>query len=134
MAIKFKPSVGKTKAVQSGGSLVIAVKEATGLPQMDPNGLTDSFVKTYLLPKRTNFAKKKTSTIKGTLDPAWNEELEYKLVSLNDLKTNRVLELSVWDFDRRGCVMTSLAASALARVVGVKAKLKRNGWTPLRVR
>lgn len=97
VAIKFEPDT-KLK-----GRLIVSVKEAKELPQMDPSGLTDSFVKTYLLPKRCSFSKQKTKLIKGTLNPTWNEDLEYKLVTLDDLRTNRVLELTVWDYDRRGC-------------------------------
>lgn len=105
VAIRFVPNTSQDKVdlKLKRGSLLVLVKWATDLPQMDPKGLTDSFVKTYLLPKRGSFQKKKTMIVKNTLSPTWNELLEYKSVSLDDLSTGRVLELTVWDHDRRGC-------------------------------
>ena len=88
---------------QKKGSLFIKIKEATGLLQMNPQGLTDSAVRIFLLPKRNPYSKKKTKCIKNTLDPVWNEDFEYKYVTLEELKSSRVLELSLWDYDRRGC-------------------------------
>ncbi len=85
------------------GSLFIKVKEAEGLPKMNSKGLADSSVRIFLLPKRTPYTKKKTKCVKNTLDPIWDEQFEYKYVSLEELETSRVLELTVWDFDRRGC-------------------------------
>lgn len=105
VAIKFCPYDSK-ESVRQGlgkGVLYVSVKEATGLPQMDPNGLTDAMVKMYLLPSRLNITKKKTRVINNDLNPIWNEEFEFRRVSLEDLRSSRVLELTVWDYDRRGC-------------------------------
>ena len=106
IAIKFsplnKPSVPIKKDKQVVGSLHVAIKEALDLPKMDPFGLTDATVKLYLLPNRTSSSKKKTRIIKDSLSPVWNEEFEYKFVNLKELQTDRVLEATVWDFDRRG--------------------------------
>ncbi len=66
------------------------------------NGRTDASVKLYLLPRR-QMTKKKTKIIKSCLNPEWNEEFEFRSVTLEDLKTRRVLECSVWDYDIRGC-------------------------------
>lgn len=85
------------------GTLHISVKKASGLPVMDPNGLTDASVKMCLLPKQNSFARKKTETINDSLDPVWNEDFEFKLVSSAELASSRVLEFTVWDYDRRGC-------------------------------
>lgn len=84
------------------GSLLISIKEAKDLPRMDSQGLTDATVKLYLLPKHSSTSKKKTTVVKNSLDPVWNEEFAYKSVSLKELKTERVLEVTVWDYDRRG--------------------------------
>ena len=69
---------------------------------MDPGGLTDGTVKLYLLPNRSSASKKKTHIINNNLNPVWNEEFEYKFVNLKELKTERALEVTVWDYDRRG--------------------------------
>lgn len=79
------------------------VKAASGLPIMNSsNNRTDAFVKLYLLPRR-QITKKKTKLIKDCLTPEWNEQFEFKSVSLEDLKSRQVLECSVWDYDVRGC-------------------------------
>lgn len=105
VAIKFSAYASKKGMSPRArkGSLFVAVKEATGLPIMDPNGLSDASVKLYLLPSRSALSKKTTRTINNDLNPSWQQEFEFKRVSLEDLASNRVLEFTVWDYDRRGC-------------------------------
>ena len=82
--------------------LHVKVLKAEGLPLMDPAGSTNPFVRAYLLPNKTTAAKKKTKVIFNNTDPVWEEEMTYPLVPLNELETSRVLELTLWDHDRRG--------------------------------
>lgn len=79
------------------GTLHVAVKDAKSL---DKIGQTDSFVKLYLLPEKTPKGKRKTAVIKNSLNPVWEEQFTYEKVSVEDLSTVRVLEVTVWDFDR----------------------------------
>ena len=80
----------------------IKLKKAEGLPEMVPGGSSNPFVRAYLLPNKLAAAKKKTKVIFNNLNPIWEEELVYSMVSLNELETSRVLELTLWDHDRRG--------------------------------
>lgn len=106
LAMKFQPygraSRRGRKDSKVSGSLHVSIKEAGELPKMDPFGLTDATVKIYLLPNRSSSSKKKTRIVKDNLNPVWNEDFEYKFLNLKELKTERVLEVTVWDFDRRG--------------------------------
>ena len=104
LSLKFVPSeeVGGKYKGKTKGALHILIKQAEELPIMDSNGLTDATVKCYLLPHRSSSGKRKTKVIKNNLNPVWEEEFVYNYVTLEDLTSGRVLEVTVWDYDRRG--------------------------------
>lgn len=62
--------------------------------------VTDPYCKVYLLPDRTKAGKKKTRTRKKTLNPEWDEILEFK-ISHRELRT-RTLSLTLWHQEKLG--------------------------------
>ncbi|XP_026531871.1 synaptotagmin-like protein 1 isoform X1 [Notechis scutatus] len=61
---------------------------------------SDPYVKTYLLPDRSNHSKRKTAVKKRSLDPIFNETLKYKIEKAE--LHGRILNLSVWHHDSLG--------------------------------
>uniref|UniRef100_A0A2H6NM71 Synaptotagmin-like protein 1 n=1 Tax=Micrurus carvalhoi TaxID=3147026 RepID=A0A2H6NM71_9SAUR len=61
---------------------------------------SDPYVKTYLLPDRSNHSKRKTAVKKRSLDPIFNEILKYKIEKAE--LHRRILNLSVWHHDSLG--------------------------------
>lgn len=98
LGLMYTPS-GSTKDGKIKGSVCIAVKKARNLPKMDIGSLTDGYVQCYLLPDRSWNGKRKTKVISNNLNPVWDEQLTYEKVIFDKLSTERVLEVTVWDYD-----------------------------------
>ena len=85
----YSASVGKgdydiTGEVQAGvwyrdGQLFVRVVRAKGLAAAKKGGVSDPYVKTYLLPDRGKRSKRKTSVQRKTTNPVFNEILKVNL-------------------------------------------------------
>uniref|UniRef100_A0A671XJ28 Multiple C2 and transmembrane domain containing 1 n=1 Tax=Sparus aurata TaxID=8175 RepID=A0A671XJ28_SPAAU len=72
------------------GIVSIALIEGRNLIPMDPNGLSDPYVKFRLGPQ-----KYRSKTVPKTLSPQWREQFDLHLYE----ETGGVLEITVWDRD-----------------------------------
>lgn len=79
--------------------LTVVVLKARNLPKMDVTGLSDPYVKIYLLYNGQRIAKKKTHVKKRTLNPVFNESFLFD-VPYNEGLQNISLEFLLLDYDR----------------------------------
>ncbi|XP_038071955.1 synaptotagmin-4-like [Patiria miniata] len=82
----------------AANKLTVVVLKAKNLPKMDVTGLSDPYVKIYLMYNNGRLAKKKTRLKKRTLNPVFNESFLFD-VPLEGLE-NVSLEFQVLDHDR----------------------------------
>ncbi|XP_026510541.1 regulating synaptic membrane exocytosis protein 1 isoform X25 [Terrapene carolina triunguis] len=82
-----------------GHQLIVNVLQATDLPPRGDGRPRNPYVKMYFLPDRSDKSKRRTKTVKKTLEPKWNQTFLYSHVHRRDFR-ERMLEITVWDQPR----------------------------------
>ncbi|XP_030627366.1 regulating synaptic membrane exocytosis protein 2 isoform X7 [Chanos chanos] len=82
-----------------GHQLIVNVLQATDLPPRLDGRPRNPYVKMYFLPDRSDKSKRRTKTVKKSLEPKWNQTFVYSHVHRRDFR-ERMLEITVWDQPR----------------------------------
>uniref|UniRef100_A0A8D0C8S6 Regulating synaptic membrane exocytosis 1 n=1 Tax=Salvator merianae TaxID=96440 RepID=A0A8D0C8S6_SALMN len=82
-----------------GHQLIVNVLQATDLPSRTDGRPRNPYVKMYFLPDRSDKSKRRTKTVKKSLEPKWNQTFLYSHVHRRDFR-ERMLEITVWDQPR----------------------------------
>ncbi|XP_064412595.1 regulating synaptic membrane exocytosis protein 1 isoform X11 [Latimeria chalumnae] len=82
-----------------GHQLIVNVLQATDLPSRMDGRPRNPYVKMYFLPDRSDKSKRRTKTVKKSLEPKWNQTFIYSHVHRRDFR-ERMLEITVWDQPR----------------------------------
>uniref|UniRef100_A0AAY4D5Y2 Regulating synaptic membrane exocytosis protein 1 n=1 Tax=Denticeps clupeoides TaxID=299321 RepID=A0AAY4D5Y2_9TELE len=84
---------------KAGHQLIVNVLQATDLPPRLDGRPRNPYVKMYFLPDRSDKSKRRTKTVKKSLEPKWNQTFQYCHVHRRDFR-ERMLEITVWDQPR----------------------------------
>ncbi|XP_030003028.1 regulating synaptic membrane exocytosis protein 2-like isoform X15 [Sphaeramia orbicularis] len=79
-----------------GHQLIVTVLGAKELPVRDDGRPRNPYVKIYFLPDRSDKSKRRTKTVKKSVEPRWNQTFMYSPVHQREFR-ERMLELTVWD-------------------------------------
>ncbi|XP_054874153.1 regulating synaptic membrane exocytosis protein 2-like isoform X15 [Amphiprion ocellaris] len=79
-----------------GHQLIVTVLGAKELPVREDSRPRNPYVKIYFLPDRSDKSKRRTKTVKKSVEPRWNQTFMYSPVHRREFR-ERMLELTVWD-------------------------------------
>ncbi|XP_062420692.1 regulating synaptic membrane exocytosis protein 1 isoform X4 [Pungitius pungitius] len=82
-----------------GHQLIVNVLQAIDLPPRPDGRPRNPYVKMYFLPDRSDKSKRRTKTVKKSVEPKWNQTFLYSHVHRRDFR-ERMLEITVWDQPR----------------------------------
>ncbi|XP_075681976.1 regulating synaptic membrane exocytosis protein 2 isoform X20 [Rhinoderma darwinii] len=79
-----------------GHQLIVTILGAKDLPSREDGRPRNPYVKIYFLPDRSDKNKRRTKTVKKTLEPKWNQTFIYSPVPRREFR-ERMLEITLWD-------------------------------------
>ncbi|KAM4736210.1 regulating synaptic membrane exocytosis protein 2 isoform 19-T19 [Anableps anableps] len=79
-----------------GHQLIVTILGAKDLPPREDGWPRNPYVKIYFLPDRSDKSKRRTKTVKKSLEPKWNQTFMYSPVHRREFR-ERMLEITLWD-------------------------------------
>uniref|UniRef100_A0A3B4DQG6 Regulating synaptic membrane exocytosis 2 n=1 Tax=Pygocentrus nattereri TaxID=42514 RepID=A0A3B4DQG6_PYGNA len=79
-----------------GHQLIVTILTAKDLPSREDGRPRNPYVKIYFLPDRSDKSKRRTKTVKKSLEPKWNQTFMYSPVHRREFR-ERMLEITLWD-------------------------------------
>ncbi|XP_052603661.1 regulating synaptic membrane exocytosis protein 2 isoform X50 [Peromyscus californicus insignis] len=79
-----------------GHQLIVTILGAKDLPSREDGRPRNPYVKIYFLPDRSDKNKRRTKTVKKTLEPKWSQTFIYSPVHRREFR-ERMLEITLWD-------------------------------------
>ncbi|XP_077052722.1 regulating synaptic membrane exocytosis protein 2 isoform X29 [Siphateles boraxobius] len=79
-----------------GHQLIVTLLGAKDLPSREDGRPRNPYVKIYFLPDRSDKSKRRTKTVKKSLEPKWNQTFMYSPVHRREFR-ERMLEITLWD-------------------------------------
>ncbi|XP_077951592.1 regulating synaptic membrane exocytosis protein 2 isoform X20 [Gasterosteus aculeatus] len=79
-----------------GHQLIVTILGAKDLPAREDGRPRNPYVKIYFLPDRSDKSKRRTKTVKKSLEPKWNQTFMYSPVHRREFR-ERMLEITLWD-------------------------------------
>ncbi|XP_036072024.1 regulating synaptic membrane exocytosis protein 2 isoform X16 [Oryzias melastigma] len=79
-----------------GHQLIVTILGAKDLPPREDGRPRNPYVKIYFLPDRSDKSKRRTKTVKKSLEPKWNQTFMYSPVHRREFR-ERMLEITLWD-------------------------------------
>ncbi|XP_073535811.1 regulating synaptic membrane exocytosis protein 2 isoform X7 [Phyllobates terribilis] len=79
-----------------GHQLIVTILGAKDLPSREDGRPRNPYVKIYFLPDRSDKNKRRTKTVKKTIEPKWNQTFIYSPVPRREFR-ERMLEITLWD-------------------------------------
>ncbi|XP_059412803.1 regulating synaptic membrane exocytosis protein 2-like isoform X1 [Carassius carassius] len=81
---------------KAGHQLILTILGAKDLPSREDGRPRNPYVKIYFLPDRSDKSKRRTKTVKKSLEPKWNQTFMYSPVHRREFR-ERMLEITLWD-------------------------------------
>uniref|UniRef100_A0A8C1GXX5 Regulating synaptic membrane exocytosis 2 n=1 Tax=Cyprinus carpio TaxID=7962 RepID=A0A8C1GXX5_CYPCA len=96
LTLMFVPLQVKLWYDKVGHQLIVTILGAKDLPSREDGRPLNPYVKIYFLPDRSDKSKRRTKTVKKSLEPKWNQTFMYSPVHRREFR-ERMLEITLWD-------------------------------------